>query len=202
LYIDEINIAAPVQLMNGNGVDDSVPPANKQKLDTDCTAGSSGLSHTRIYTFVNGPVASNRKVTELIDMMKPILRDAIEHMNKVKVWILLLIPRMEDGNNFGVSIQEEVLSEVRQIESEVATLHEQTSRYFLMRAKLITKVARYPHVDDYRRTIVDVDEKQFINLRLTVAEVRNHYATLHDLIVKNLEKIKKPRNTGGLESMY
>lgn len=70
--------------------------------------------------------------------------------------------------------------------------------------------------DDYRRTIVDVDEKQFINLRLTVAEVRNHYvlwckckhgnftfqATLHDLIVKNLEKIKKPRNTGGLESMY
>lgn len=28
------------------------------------------------------------------------------------MWILFLIPRIEDGNNFGVSIQEEVLSEV------------------------------------------------------------------------------------------
>lgn len=31
---------------------------------------------------------------------------------QVKMWITLLIPRIEDGNNFGVSIQEETLSEV------------------------------------------------------------------------------------------
>lgn len=28
------------------------------------------------------------------------------------MWITLLIPRIEDGNNFGVSIQEETLGEV------------------------------------------------------------------------------------------
>lgn len=28
------------------------------------------------------------------------------------MWILFLIPRIEDGNNFGVSIQEEALNEV------------------------------------------------------------------------------------------
>lgn len=39
-------------------------------------------------------------------------------------------------------------------------------------------MARYPHVDDYRRAIADLDEKQFINLRLTIMEVRNHYVSL------------------------
>jgi hypothetical protein len=60
---------------------------------------------TDVYAFVNGRVPVNGRLTQLIEMIKPILRDAIEHMNQVKVWILLLIPRMEDGNNFGVSIQ-------------------------------------------------------------------------------------------------
>jgi len=144
----------------------------------------------------------NARLTQLIEMIKPILRDAIEHMNQVKVWILLLIPRMEDGNNFGVSIQEEVLGEVRQIEAEAAQLLDQTSRYYLSRGKLVTKIARYPHVDDYRRAIVDLEEKQFINLRLTATEVRNHYATLHDLVIKNLDKIKTPRTSTAMESMY
>lgn len=60
---------------------------------------------TRVYGFVTGRVPCNEKLLRLIDLIKPILRAAIEDMNRVKVWILLLIPRMEDGNNFGVSIQ-------------------------------------------------------------------------------------------------
>ncbi|VDL81572.1 unnamed protein product [Nippostrongylus brasiliensis] len=98
----------------------------------------------------------------------------------VKMWITLLIPRIEDGNNFGVSIQEETLSEVRNVESEAASFLDQMSRYFTSRAKLLTKVAKYPHVDDYRRAILDMDEKQFIN---------------------NIEKIKKPRNSN-MEMLY
>lgn len=54
---------------------------------------------------------------------------------------------------------------------------------------------------DFRKTLEELDEKQFLNLRLVVAELRNHYASLHDIIVKNLEKIKRPRNSN-TESMY
>ncbi|VDK71971.1 unnamed protein product [Cylicostephanus goldi] len=132
------------------------------------------------------------------------------------MWITLLIPRIEDGNNFGVSIQEETLGEVRNVESEAASFLDQMSRYFTSRAKLLTKIAKYPHVDDYRRAILDMDEKQFINIRyiflliflcdsarsrLVVLEMRNHFSTLYDIITKNIEKIKKPRNSN-MDMLY
>jgi len=118
------------------------------------------------------------------------------------MWINFMIPKIEDGNNFGVSIQEDSLAEARQVESESASYLDQMSRYYLTRAKIITKVAKYPHVDDYRRTITELDEKEFISLRLVVTELRNHYASLHDLINKNLEKIKKPKSTNNTDNMY
>ncbi|KAK8746846.1 hypothetical protein OTU49_016852, partial [Cherax quadricarinatus] len=121
---------------------------------------------------------------------------------KLKMWISFLIPKIEDGNNFGVSIQEETLGEIRTVESEAASFFDQISRYYMTRAKLVSKVAKYPHIDDYRRTVVELDEKEYLSLRITLSEIRNHYATLHDMITKNMEKIKKPRSTNSIEAMY
>lgn len=56
------------------------------------------------------------------------------------MWISFLIPKIEDGNNFGVSIQEETLGEIRTVESEAASFFEQISRYYMTRAKLVSKV--------------------------------------------------------------
>ncbi|MCP9258100.1 Proteasome activator complex subunit 3 [Dirofilaria immitis] len=156
---------------------------------------------TSVYGFINGTVKCNEKLASLTDITRPLLRDSVEAVNKVKMWILFLIPRIEDGNNFRVSIQEEALSEVRTVEGEAASFLDQMSRYFVSRARLVTKVAKYPHVEDYRRAILDMDEKQFINIRLVLTEMRNHFATLHDMITKNLEKIKTPRSNN-TEHMY
>lgn len=86
------------------------------------------------------------------------------------------------------------MSEIRTVEAEASAYFDQMSRYFMSRAKIVTKIAKYPHVHDFRRTVEEVDEKEFLTLRLTLAELRNHYASLHDIVTKNLEKIKKPRN--------
>lgn len=65
---------------------------------------------------------------------------------QLKIWIIMLIPRIEDGNNFGVSIQEDTLSEIRTVESEAAAYFDQVSRYYLSRGKIVAKIAKYPHV--------------------------------------------------------
>lgn len=44
-----------------------------------------------------------------------------------------MIPKIEDGNNFGVSIQEDTLAEVQSVESEAAAFFDQISRYFISR---------------------------------------------------------------------
>lgn len=44
------------------------------------------------------------------------------------MWVQLLIPRIEDGNNFGVSIQEETVAELRTVEGEAASYLDQISR--------------------------------------------------------------------------
>lgn len=69
------------------------------------------------------------------------------------MWISYMIPKIEDGNNFGVSIQEDTLAEIQSVESEAAAFFDQISRYFISRAKIVSKVAKYPHIDDYRRAV-------------------------------------------------
>lgn len=51
-----------------------------------------------------------------------------------------MIPKIEDGNNFGVSVQEDTLAEIQQVEVEANNYLEQVSRYYVSRAKLVTKV--------------------------------------------------------------
>lgn len=54
----------------------------------------------------------------------------------MKMWISFMIPKIEDGNNFGVSIQEDTLAEVQSVESEAAAFFDQISRYFISRGIL------------------------------------------------------------------
>uniref|UniRef100_A0A8C7TU70 Proteasome activator subunit 3 n=1 Tax=Oncorhynchus mykiss TaxID=8022 RepID=A0A8C7TU70_ONCMY len=125
----------------------------------------------------------------------------LDHFLKVKMWVQLLIPRIEDGNNFGVSIQEETVAELRTVEGEAASYLDQISGYYITRAKLVSKIAKYPHVEDYRRTVTEIDEKKYISLKVIVSELRNQYVTLHDMILKNIDKIKKPRSSNA-EALY
>jgi len=45
----------------------------------------------------------------------------------------------------------------------------------ISRGELVKKVAKYPHVDDYRRSVQSLDEKQFVSMRFIALELRNHY---------------------------
>uniref|UniRef100_A0A5S6QBE3 Proteasome activator PA28 C-terminal domain-containing protein n=1 Tax=Trichuris muris TaxID=70415 RepID=A0A5S6QBE3_TRIMR len=156
-------------------------PSKKTKLESDAVK------------CVHHAISCNRLVGELTNIVKPIVREAVENVNKVKMWILFLIPRIEDGNNFGVQIQEDTLAEVRTVEAEASSCLEQISHYLYSRGRLVCKCAKYPHVEDYQQGVRDLDEKEFVKLRLFLLEVRNHYSSLHDMIVKNLDKIKTPR---------
>lgn len=176
------------------------PEENKKKRKFD-HVNNAEINGAKVFSIPGGVVPLNQNLVEILDIVKIQAVELIEHSNQIKMWITFLVPKIEDGNNFGVSIQEDAIAEARQIETEAAQYLDQISRYFLMRGKIITKVAKNPYVEDFRRTVEEFDEKEFLSLRLTLTELRNHYASLHDIICKNLDKIKKPRSTN-TDNMY
>jgi proteasome activator subunit 3 (PA28 gamma) len=195
---EKLNIPTPDPKI----LDHDEPLSKKRKSDCLNDRHDNDEQGTAVIVFPNGKVPVNGMITEVIEVVKPQAIELIGYANQIKMWINFMIPKIEDGNNFGVSIQEDSLGEARQVESEAASYLDQISRYYLTRAKIICKVAKYPHVEDYRRTITELDEKEFISLRLVIIELRNHYASLHDLISKNIDKIKKPRSTNNTDNMY
>lgn len=194
----ETGIPSPPPITDSTDLTDLNGVTSKKRKISD---GANETTGTKVYAFANGAVMCNPHLRELINKIKPKIMDLMDSTNSIKMWIQMNIPRIEDGNNFGVSIQEEALAEARQVEGEAATYLDAVTRYFVHRAKLCGKLAKYPHLDDYRQAIKELDEKEFITLRLVCAELRNHYAGLHDIIIKNLDKIKKPR-TQNVDTMY
>jgi len=147
-------------------------------------------------------IPSNKIILSLLGLLKKELLEIVEMINIVKLWIQLNIPRIEDGNNFGVSIQEETVNELSRAEDAGFAVLESMTKYFVTRAKLISKVLKYPAVEDYRKSVIEIDEKEFINLRMCCMDLRNNYAILHDMILKNLEKIKTPRSSNHLAHIF
>ncbi|KAH8384959.1 hypothetical protein KR093_002195 [Drosophila rubida] len=193
-----IPVVAPVLMNHRDGdvdVSDNDHPVTKRPRKDD------NISGTAVLGLPSGTVPCNKPLCDMIKVVKPIIRKLVEDSNLLKMWISFMIPKIEDGNNFGVSIQEDTLAEIQTVESEAAAFFDQISRYFLTRAKVVSKVAKYPHIDDYRRAVVELDEKEYLSLWLVVCEVRNRYSSLHDIVIKNLEKLKKPRSSNA-ENLY
>ncbi|XP_039962049.1 proteasome activator complex subunit 3 [Bactrocera neohumeralis] len=197
----DLNIPTPDPILVNNhaettddGGDADQPAAKRPRTDH-------FVPGTKVMCLPTGSVPCNEPLCEMIKIVKPIIRKLVEDSNLLKMWISFLIPKIEDGNNFGVSVQEDTLAEIQAVESEAAAFFDQISRYFLSRAKVVSKVAKYPHIEDYRRAVVELDEKEYLSLWLVVCEVRNRYSSLHDIVIKNLEKLKKPRSSNA-DSLY
>lgn len=189
----DLNVPIPKPLSTFH-INDTQSETKKRKLDLEDQPGV-GI------TLPSGSVPCNSHIREMMKIVKPYIWHLVEDANTLKMWISFLIPKIEDGNNFGVSIQEDMLAEIRSVESEAAAFFDQISRYFITRGKIVTKVTKYPFVEDFRVTVEELDEKEYVSLKLVICEIRNHYSTLHDIIMKNLEKIKKPR-TSNVDNLY
>lgn len=51
-----------------------------------------------------------------------------------------MIPKIEDGNNFGVDVQKSTLADINTIVENNNLFYGQMSTYYISRAKLLTKV--------------------------------------------------------------
>ncbi|XP_033495257.1 proteasome activator complex subunit 1 [Epinephelus lanceolatus] len=143
-----------------------------------------------------GPISSNEHVESLLQVVKPEIQTLKEKLNTVSMWVQLQIPKIEDGNNFGVAVQEKVFELLTNTRTKIEGFQTQIAKYFNERGDAVAKAAKQSHVGDYRQLVHELDQVQYMELRLVVLEIRNTYAVLFDIITKNYDKIKKPRGDG------
>lgn len=146
-------------------------------------------------------ISSNKKSTELFEIIKSNTTQLIKDNYVLKMWITLLIPKIEDGNNFGVSIQNTVLKLIYNADSAAITYLGKLSRYYEYRGKLISKIVKYPFIEDYQVAVEEFDEKQNFDISLILREIYFFNTVLYDVIIKNFEKIKNPRSSN-IDCLY
>eukprot|EP00299_Pterocystis_sp_00344_P010057 c4414_g1_i2.p1 GENE.c4414_g1_i2~~c4414_g1_i2.p1 ORF type:complete len:246 (+),score=44.92 c4414_g1_i2:262-999(+) len=144
----------------------------------------------------------HQEIAWMISTIKNDVHDIIAIVSTLKVWIQLNIPRIEDGNNFGVGIQEEVVGELTRAEDNAYAILESITKYYLSRGKIISKVVKYPEIADFRQCVVSLDEKELKALHLCRVDIRNGYALILDIITKNHQKLCKPRSSDAMSTMF
>ncbi|XP_035474487.2 proteasome activator complex subunit 1 [Scophthalmus maximus] len=143
-----------------------------------------------------GPICINERVESLLQEVKPQIQTLKEKLNTVSMWMQLQIPKVEDGNNFGVAVQEKVFELLTATRTKIEGFQTQISKYYSERGDAVAKASKQPHVGDYRQLVHELDQYQYCELRLVVLDLRSTYAVLFDVITKNYDKIKKPKGDG------
>ncbi|CAH8825291.1 unnamed protein product [Trichobilharzia szidati] len=149
-------------------------------------------------------IISNELMENIYFIVRPFILSLIDDSQILRMWLQMNIPKIEDGNNFGVSVQEEVLLETNKAEVDANAMLDFYGDYLMYRAKIASKVCKWPTIIDYHKALSDADEGAFIRLRINVRDIRNYYGRLYDIYQKNGAKIRAPRNEspGQINIMY
>uniref|UniRef100_A0A3Q0SX73 Proteasome activator complex subunit 2 n=1 Tax=Amphilophus citrinellus TaxID=61819 RepID=A0A3Q0SX73_AMPCI len=140
-----------------------------------------------------GFIKGNEKIMMVLDRVKPEIVALRETIITVSCWIQHLIPKIEDGNDFGVAIQEKILERIAAVRTKVDGFQTNINKYFTERGDAVAKASKETHVMDYRSLVHEKDQAIYSEIRVIVLDIRGFYAELYDIISKNLEKVTNPK---------
>ncbi|KAI0361005.1 proteasome activator pa28 REG alpha/beta subunit [Trametes cingulata] len=177
------------------------PEAKKRKLETGGAPNGVSTSSDASHAKHPGKMLSNKHTIALHEHLKRECEELADLCDKVKLWINLSMPKIEDGDNFGVQIQEDVLSEIHRSQESAYNLRDAARQDYLTRAKICSKIMKYPYLDDYALALKEHDEKQLYIARQNLYDLRSIYAVITDMLHKNIEKIRSPKGNNA-STMY
>jgi len=164
------------------------PSLNRNYVEDDIVPFTNELVHAKYPELVH----ANKHILKLQDIIREECTQLTDSCDKVRLWVNLTMPKIEDGNNFGVEIQEHVIRELQRSQESAYNIREETRNHW-GRAAICSKVIKYPNVEDYTLCLKGHDERQLLCLRQNLVEIRNLYATITDTMHKNIGKIRSPK---------
>jgi len=155
------------------------------------------IETVRKCSVVDGDVSlTNSYLQECFATLKPLMRDFIDNSLLLRTWVTLLLPKTEDGDNLGVQLQCNTINTCDDYLVDVKRLYHYINNYYSERAKLISKFDKYGKKahECVQTSIAEYDEATFMKFSLSITQLYYYYLSMYDTIMKNIDKIKKPRN--------
>ncbi|XP_037311818.1 proteasome activator complex subunit 2 [Pungitius pungitius] len=140
-----------------------------------------------------GYIEGNQKILVLLEKVKPEIVALRETIITVSSWIQHLIPKIEDGNDFGVAVQEKILERIVAVRTKVEAFQTNINKYFSERGDAVGKASKETHVMDYRSLVHEKDQSIYHEVRVVVLDIRGFHAELYDIVSKNLDKVTNPK---------
>ncbi|KLO20712.1 proteasome activator pa28, REG alpha/beta subunit [Schizopora paradoxa] len=171
-------------------------PETKKRKHLD-GAGAHVASNSTVNARYPEVMHTNGQVNQLHEIIKRECDAVVTSCDKVKLWVNLTMPKIEDGDNFGVEVQNEALTYLERTQESAYTLRDYGRQHHLSRAKICSKIIKYPNIEDYTLALQQHDEKQFHMARQHIHDIRHLYAVMMDIIHKNIGKIRAPKANNG-----
>merc|ERR1712013_338056 len=146
--------------------------------------------------------AMNSDIVSLTGVVKKEVEALIAYLDQIALFINLHAPKIEDGNNFGVQVQEQMKGMVSGGQLSAQDFLRSIPKFHTLRAKIVCKILKYPNLEDYKRAMSELDAKQMLMLKHCLRDIRNNYWILYDVLSKNWDKITKPKGEKSTFSMY
>ncbi|XP_067870574.1 proteasome activator complex subunit 2-like [Heterodontus francisci] len=178
------------------------PPKKEEESDSKASETEEGKEKKKEKPPKCGLLKANEKILTLIQRVKPELRTLKETCITLTTWIQYQVPKIEDGNDFGVAIQEKILERTAAVKTKVEGFQTSITKYFTERGDAVAKASKDTHVMDYRQLVHEKDEAAYVDIRAMIMDIRGFYVELLDIIIKNAEKLTKPKGEEKSFSMY
>merc|ERR1719334_2249875 len=160
-------------------------------------------STTEMQLTENALCTKSAEIEEFVVLMKKEVKEFSEYLDQIAMFINLHVPKVEDGNNFGVQVQDEMKTMVNRGQLSCQDFLRGIPKFHSLRAKIVSKILKYPNMMDYQKALIELDYKQLLQFKHNLLDLRNNYWILYDILLKNWDKIVKPKgDRTNLSTMY
>ncbi|EST06643.1 Proteasome activator pa28, C-terminal domain protein [Kalmanozyma brasiliensis GHG001] len=194
-YLDPTAIGTDttVHPASSSATEEGTSSKKRKSADGNAVNGETASHEESAHVFT-GVVSTPAYLTKAFAELRVEWDELIELTDALKMYINMQMPQIEDGDTFGVSIQEEALNEIVRTQDSAYNLLATPFTYHSARGDLAAKLVRFPGVKDYEEALREHDRKTLYRMRMHWTDLRNMYAVVWDILQKNISKISKPKS--------